>query len=76
MRYLFDFLEANIEFFNAQKNDVFDLWKNAPGLNTQTRKESLAYLKSFYEIINDPNKLQRQIHDKCRGDKPGPGSAL
>ena len=69
-------LEANIEFFNAQKNAVFDLWKNAPGLNTQTRKESLDYLKSFYEIINDPNKLQRQIHDKCRGDKPGPGSAL
>ena len=69
-------LEANIEFFNAQKKDIFDLWKNTIGLNSLTRKESLAYLKSFYEIINDPNKLRRQIHEKCRGEKPSPDSAL
>ena len=65
-------LEANIDFFNELKKDIFDLWQNANGLNTQTRKESLAYLKSFYEIINDPDKLRRQIHEKCRGEKPGP----
>ncbi len=69
-------LEANIEFFNAQKKDIFDLWKNTIGLNSLTRKESLTYLKSFYEIINDPNKLRRQIHEKCRGEKPSPDSAL
>jgi hypothetical protein len=69
-------LEANIEFFNAQKKDILNLWQNAQGLNTQTRKESLAYLKSFYEIINDPDKLRRQIQEKCRGEKPSPDSAL
>ncbi len=65
-------VESSIEILNERKKAIYDLFEHTEGLNFQSRKESQNYLKSFYEIINDPKKLQRQIHEKCQGEKPEP----
>lgn len=31
------------------------------------KKAALKYLRSFYEIVNDPKKKQKQLIDRCRG---------
>ena len=32
-------------------------------------KEAPKYLRSFYEIVNDPKKKQKQLIDRCRGTR-------
>ena len=59
-------VESSIKLFNEKKKVIFDLLENTEGLNFQSRKESQNFLKSFYEIINDPKKLQRLIYEKCQ----------
>ena len=65
-------VESSIELFNERKKAIYDVWENTEGLSFQSRKESQHYLNSFYDIVNDPKKLRRQIHENCQGEKPGP----
>ena len=61
-----------MKLFNERKKAIYDVWENTEGLSFQSRKESQHYLNSFYDIVNDPKKLRRQIHENCQGEKPGP----
>jgi len=36
-------------------------------LSKQAKKRALKYLNGFFDNINDPKKLQKEILDKCRG---------
>ncbi len=59
-------LEGTLQIFDSRRSEIFELWKSQPELTPRTRKGALAYIDSFYNIIDDPKKRRRQIESKCR----------
>jgi hypothetical protein len=60
-----DLLESTIAMFNSNRAAIEDLFARGPD-GASTNKAALRYLRSYYEVVNDPEKRQKQIHDKCR----------
>lgn len=58
-------LEQNIGLFNARKTEIFNLLEEFPYLSTRNRKSSVSYLKKFYRIINDPQRVKQMILQRC-----------
>lgn len=61
-----DLLPDSIDLFNQKRSEI-----EAALLPQEVTKSKLrqvtSYLKRFYETINDPQELQKQLLDKCRG---------
>lgn len=53
--------------FNEEKTDILALFKDNRHLNDKNRKNAIAYIEDFYEIINDPKQFGKKIIGKCRG---------
>lgn len=56
-----------IALFREKKPDILAAFENTAQLNDRTRRKSIKYVESFYEILDDPKKIERQIIKKCRG---------
>ena len=56
-----------VALFKEKKADILRAFEAVGQLNDKARKKSLSYIESFYEILDDPKKTERQIIKKCRG---------
>ncbi|RLA29321.1 MAG: hypothetical protein DRR11_15450, partial [Gammaproteobacteria bacterium] len=63
-----DALKDAIILFN-QRRDEITTALISPELKKRKLERSHKYVDDFYEIINDPEKLQEQILNKCRGPR-------
>ncbi len=54
------------QMFNERKEDFYGLYRNLEPLDEKRREKALEYLDGFYEVINDPGKLDRQMTRACR----------
>ena len=61
-----DELEDTIAIFNERRAAI-EAELLPAGLNDKYRKTAAKYIDGFYEIINDPKKLQKKIIDDCVG---------
>lgn len=61
-------LDATMALFNDKQNEM-EAVLAPPALSEKERKSALKYLKVFFDTINDPKKLNRQVIDKCQGAK-------
>jgi len=61
-----DYLGQTIQMFNERREDI-EIANTSDALSDKARKSTLKYLDVFYETINDPEKLKKQIVDVCRG---------
>jgi hypothetical protein len=52
--------------FQNKKEEIYDLWRYQEGLTEDRREETLEYLDDFYEVLDDPRKIQRQMMENCR----------
>ena len=59
------YLPATIKLFNDKRDDIEALIRNQQDLTTVTAKLMLTYVKRFYDTINNPRRLNRQIVKKC-----------
>ena len=57
--------EKTVEIFNTNKNEIYALYSDFPYLDDRQKKITLKYYDDFYEIVNDPKKIKRNIYDKC-----------
>lgn len=53
--------------FRARREDVLALYRNDPWLSDRTRERALDYLAEFYAIIDDAERTQRHLIDRCIG---------
>ena len=60
-------LPQSVELFNEKKPDILALFENNAHLTDKNRKTAISYIEKFYEIINNPKKIEKLIIDKCRG---------
>ena len=57
--------QAVIGLLQEKKEEMYDLWRNQEGLDPGRLKDTLEYLDDFYEILDRPDRFQRDILDKC-----------
>jgi hypothetical protein len=60
------YLEHTFRVFNENKESIYALYRDQEGLEPDILEKSLEYFDEFYEIINDPGKVRREIVRKCR----------
>ncbi len=59
-------LDATIALFNQKRSAIEATLADLPG-GAANGKAVLKYLNGFYKIVNDPEKKQKHILDRCRG---------
>ncbi|NIA27015.1 MAG: hypothetical protein GWP02_03090 [Desulfobulbaceae bacterium] len=60
-----DQLPSTIELFDDKRSDIEALIKNQSGLTKGTVRQMLSFIKQFYDVINNPRRLDRSIIRKC-----------
>ena len=61
-----DQLDVTLPAFLKQKEAIYALYENQEGLEERQVERAVKYLDEFYEIIEDPKKVKREMHDRCR----------
>jgi len=54
------------DLFLEKKEEIYDLWRNQVGLDPDRLKDTLEYLDDFYEILEKPERIQREILEQCQ----------
>lgn len=57
--------QAVIDLFKEKKEEIYGLWQSMNGLEPDRLKDTTEYLDDFFEILDDPDKVQREILDQC-----------
>lgn len=52
--------------FEEVKEPILDLIRSQPALDEGNARRAMEYVDSFYEIIEDPGRAQREIVEACR----------
>lgn len=58
---------ASIQAFIEKKEDIYNLVTSNEFYTSHTRRKTLSYLDGFYKTIENPDKVQSQIIEKCVG---------
>lgn len=58
-----------IELFKAKRNEIEGVFRDEPLLDAKNKKKALGYIDDFYEVINDPKRVEKQIINRCIGKK-------
>jgi hypothetical protein len=60
------YLDRSLDRFRARKEAIYALYRQQEGLDDRQRRRVLRYFDEFYEVIDDPEKLRRELTAKCR----------
>jgi len=60
-------LDAALPEFVAQRDAIYALVREQPGLEPKRAERMTEYLDEFYDIIGDPRRVSREMEAKCRG---------
>lgn len=60
-------IPAAIEAFRARRSQINALIAGEPRLTDGKRREAQRYIDDFYEMIENPARVQSQIIQRCRG---------
>jgi hypothetical protein len=60
------YLPEAIARFQEQRAAILALFEDEPLLSTAAKRRTRKYLDSFFEILEDPEKLKKRVLEKCR----------
>ena len=58
-------IPATLQRFQEIRESIFTLLQEHEGLTSMTRKSLLQYVENFYDIIDDPRKVEKYMTGKC-----------
>ena len=64
-----DELPQTVALFKEKRSDILALFEDNKHLSDSSRKRAVDYIEDFYKIIDNPKSLEKDIIDKCRGQK-------
>lgn len=62
-----DVLDEAIAKFQSKRGEITALVENVELLSDSSRKNTLNYVESFYEILDSPKRINSEIISRCRG---------
>ena len=58
-----------IALLQSKRDEITALYRDSAELDERYRQKSLDYIDEFFEILDDPDRIEREIFDRCRGEK-------
>ena len=58
-------LDASVLAFQEKRAEIFAMIADQPELSSRSRRELTNFVEEFYEVLDDPKRLDRQIRRKC-----------
>ena len=62
-------LPAVMELFKTKRDEIEVAFREESLLDAKNKKQALGYIEGFYEVINDPLRVEKQIIEPCVGKK-------
>jgi hypothetical protein len=62
-----DQLPGSLQRFQDERDAIYALIADTPGLDASARKRLVAYTDRFYDLIDSPEDVHRRLENKCRG---------
>ncbi len=59
-------LEAALELTRARRDDIYAVFRGQAELSPAKLKSSIGYLDRFYDVINDPARVEKRLRRRCR----------
>ena len=59
-------LEAAIAVMQSKRQQIMDLFENTAELEPNRKKKTLEFIGKFYEMLDDPAKIEKEILSRCR----------
>jgi len=60
-------LEETIAHVQSKREAIIALFENTRELEPKRKKKTVKYIQDFFEILDDPKELRKQVYDRCRG---------
>ena len=60
-----DHLPASLELVRDKRDAIYALIEEQAGLEPSTRKKMSKFIDRFFDVIDNPKKLKREIESKC-----------
>jgi hypothetical protein len=60
-----DHLPGSLQLFQDRRNAIYALIEEQPELEPKTRKKTSKFIDRFYDVIDNPKKVYREIESKC-----------
>jgi len=58
-----------IDLFNVKRDEIEGAVRDERLLTARSKKQALGYIEDFYEVINNPTRVEKQILVPCVGKK-------
>ncbi|MGI9247931.1 MAG: hypothetical protein ACR2QI_02880 [Woeseiaceae bacterium] len=62
-------LDNAIAHVQSKREEVLALFANTMELEPKRKEKTLAYIEEYFEIFDDPKKMNKEILDRCRGQE-------
>ncbi len=62
-----DVFDQAIAHFQSKRGEITAFYEKVELLSDKNRKESLEYIDSFYDILDNPRRVRNEIVGRCRG---------
>jgi hypothetical protein len=63
-----DGLDETLRDFIAARQAIEQLIRTIDGFSDKNRERTIKYIDKFYDVINDPKKVQKKLIKHCRAD--------
>lgn len=60
-------IEDAISHVQSKREDIIALFTNQQELEPKTKKKTLKFIKGYFEILDDPKRVRKEIVGRCRG---------
>ncbi len=60
-------LDAAVTHVQSKREEILALFEKQEELGDRGRKSALLYLQAFFNILDDPRRLEREVSRRCRG---------
>jgi hypothetical protein len=58
-------IKSGLEVYHEKKDEIYALYQNTELLSIENKRNSIIYLNEFYNIIENDDKLERNIINAC-----------
>ncbi len=62
-----DVLEEAIAHVQSKRSEILKLYHDTRELEPYRKKLTLQFIEDFFEILDSPRKLQKEVYGRCRG---------
>lgn len=61
-------LDDAITHMQSKREEILSLYRNSAELDEKTKANTVAFVEDFFAILDDPERVEREIVGRCRGD--------